>query len=666
MDNIRVGITCVGSGIGQSIIDSCRLSDLPLVTFGLDNSAFAYGLYECDHIIEIPNATSANYVENIISICLQHNIQILIPGLDDELQLFSKNIEKFNQSGIKIIISGEKVLNLVRDKAMMTKDLSSVADIFVQSFYTKEDFLEALNSNKANYPVIAKPSGGSASTDVHIIFDASDFHLISKNHIIQEIAKPHKDDVNIKLFEEQISKRINPQISEISIQLVANRVGDIIGKMASFNRLKNGVPIEIIPYENADVWNEIDKIIPAIKSLGLRGPLNIQGRMTDKGLKIFEMNARFTGITGLRALMGFNEVEACIKSWFDIGFSESSLQINNSVFGTRQVLNKSIHKDRNPKVESLFSKINPSQSSETKKILFTGATGFLGRNLIDELLKQNISFAITALVRDKPAAQLILPQSIKIYDIDDLEKGNFSLGSVDVLLHLGFARPHKKYEEIAESLAFTAKIFRRAVENQLSNIINISSQSVYGQGILPLWNESTMVAPNSPYSSAKYSTELILNELSHQNKHLNTTSLRLAGTTGGAKGLINVDLMSKFVKMVKEGQDLSIVGGAQVFERIDVRDAVSGIISLLNSPSNNWKPIYNLGSGHQFTLLDMAEEIIKIGKIYNSDNSSKINIETKDVDLKFGMDITSFCNDMGWKPKYSFQDTIHSLFKFDY
>ncbi len=666
MDKIRVAITCVGSGIGQSIIDSCRLSDLPLETFGLDHSAFAHGLYDCDHMIEIPKADSENYIDHIITICKENAVHLIIPGLDDELKLFSKNIEKFNQSGIEVIISDAGFLNLVRDKALMTKSLESIADIFVKSYHNKQEFLDALTSKEVDFPVIAKPSSGSASDGVHIIADVSDIDLVTEHHIIQEIAKPHKDDVNIDLFEEQISKKINPQISEISIQLVADKTGHVIGKMASFNRLKNGVPIEIVPFEDTHTWEEIDKLIPELQSLGYRGPLNIQGRITDKGLKIFEMNARFTGITGMRALMGFNEVEACIKSWLNLDVRKGSLQINNSVFGIRQVLNKSIHKDRNHEIESLFSKINPSHSFKNKKLLFTGATGFLGRNLINTLLKKSNDYNIWALVRDKDTAQSILPNGVKIFDTKDLDNGNLSLGSVDVLLHLGFARPHKTLEEIAQSLAFTAKLFRRAAENQLSHIINISSQGVYGQSSLPPWSEKTIVAPNTPYASAKYSTELLLNEIAHQNKHLHATSLRLAGIIGGAKGLINVDLMSRFVKMVKNGEDLKVIGGSQQIERMDVRDAIDSIIALLNTPSKIWKSVYNLGAGDQFTLLEMAEEIIEIGKTYHKDNPSKIDLEEKEVRLKFGMDITSFCNDTGWKPKYTLRDTIDSLFQFDY
>src|SRR5690606_25764247 len=102
-----------------------------------------------------------------------------------------------------------------------------------------------------------------------------------------------------------------------------------LGRMASYNKLNNGVPIEIVAYENDDVWVVIDQLMPVFKEKGFVGPLNIQGRLTRNGLKLFEMNPRFTGITGLRALMGFNEVEACIRSWLSLD-KGGPLQLNNN------------------------------------------------------------------------------------------------------------------------------------------------------------------------------------------------------------------------------------------------------------------------------------------------------------------------------------------------
>lgn len=666
MENINLAISCAGSGIGQSIIDSCKLSNLPITTFGLDGNSFAFGIYDCDHQIKTPKITAPSYITTIIDICVKHEIHIIIPGIDDEVHLFSKHIEDFNKKGIKVIVSDASFLDLVRDKVKTNRKLSEFADIFVKSYYNKDEFVKGLEKGEVSFPVIAKPVSGSGSLGVHILNELSDFSLITEQHIIQEIARPNKNDKNVATFEQQIHKKINAQVSELSIHLVADKNGDVIGRMASYNRLKNGIPVEIIPYKGQDVWEDIEKILPALKSLGLRGPLNIQGRMTDEGLKIFEMNARFTGITGLRACMGFNEVETCVKLWLDVSKDAIDLNINNNVFGVRQITNKVVSLTKNEEAEEILNQINNSYKKQAKTLLLTGATGFLGQNLIDQLMERHHNYSIWALVRDKKKAKSLLPNTIKLFDHADFEDGTLSIGLVDTLMHLGFARPHKSVEDIADSLSFTSHLFRNAVENHVSNIINISSQSVYGQVEKPLWNERSTIAPSSPYAVAKYSTELALKTLSNQHKNINTTSIRLAGVIGGAKGLINIDLVSKFVEKIRVGDPLKVVGGMQEFERLDIRDAVSGLIALLETPGEQWKSVYNFGAGHTFTLLELANKTVEIGKTFSNLKEGKIEFEEKQVDMKFGMDSNQFYKDTNWKPKYNIDDIIQSLFEFDY
>ncbi len=663
MKQLNIAISCAGSGIGQSVIDSLKLSKLPIKRYALDSNPLAYGIYDCDFYIQTPKVNSEHYITEIIQQCCKHNIELIIPGIDEEVHLFSKHIKDFESNGIEVIVAEAPLLNLCRDKELTTYELQKVSDSFVKS-YTKAVFLDLIAQKKVSFPVISKPSSGSASSGVRIIHTAKDIEHINPTDVIQELAIPHKDDSNYSEYIKQINQGINSQLSEISIQLVANKDGKLLGKMATINKLKNGVPVEIIPYDNAELWHTVEQLLPKLKSLGYKGPLNIQGRLTDEGFKFFELNARFTGITGLRAFMGFNEVEACIKSWLNID-KDTILKHNPNLYGTRQFLNKTIHKSKNTFLANAFKAAN-ANAKDKEVILITGATGYIGRNLIDALLTENSKYKIWALVRDKENAKSVLPEAITIFDRNDLDMGALSLGRVDILLHLGFARPHKQHVDIAKSLAFTIALFQYATQVNISRIINVSSQSIYGQHHTPPWSEKTNPAPNSPYSSAKYSSELMLRGLCKNHKHIHFTSLRLASTIGGAKGLVNADLVSKFVKKVKQGEDLKVIGGMQQIERIHIHDTVSALKTLIGSSSKLWKPVYNLGAGRTYTLLELADKTITIGKTYFPESTSKLYLEEKHVDMKFGMDINSFSSDMNWKPKHNLDDIIHSLFQMDY
>ncbi len=66
-----IGISCIGSGVGQSVINSLRLSDLPIKTVGLGTNSFAYGAYDCDCYDYTPNIYSDATFNTLIKI-LQH------------------------------------------------------------------------------------------------------------------------------------------------------------------------------------------------------------------------------------------------------------------------------------------------------------------------------------------------------------------------------------------------------------------------------------------------------------------------------------------------------------------------------------------------------------------------------------------------------------------
>ena len=59
----------------------------------------------------------------------------------------------------------------------------------------------------------------------------------------------------------------------------------------------------------------MDEIASVLAHYAPRGPINLQGRITPAGLMFFEMNPRFTGITGNRSQFGFNERSPCSRQF---------------------------------------------------------------------------------------------------------------------------------------------------------------------------------------------------------------------------------------------------------------------------------------------------------------------------------------------------------------
>jgi len=303
---------------------------------------------------------------------------------------------------------------------------------------------------------------------------------------------------------------------------------------------------------------------------------------------------------------------------------------------------------------------NVSNVNYGKTILITGAGGLLGGELIRQLTCES-DYKILALTSDKNKLMSRFPNvnQLECYSIDEFEDRKIHWGKVDILIHCAFARVSIG-EELADSLNFAGKVFQIAHKERVSSIINISSKSVYGSKYKPLWVETTPVAPETLYAMAKYSSELLLRSIASKNNTTNFTNIRLDSLIG--EGL-DIRVVSKFVQKCINNEVIKIIGGTQTFSYLDIRDAASGIISLISTEPAKWKEVYNLGSNKRYNIIEIANLVNDVAKDLIN-RSVKIQIEKEDIILDTGMDSSLFYNDTNWTPSYSMEDTIRRLYKY--
>jgi nucleoside-diphosphate-sugar epimerase len=664
LSEIRVGITSIGSGIGQSVVDSCRLSSLPIKTFGYGMNPFAFGAYDCHAQRSLPSIYSDNYIEKLLDCCVEDNLDILIPGHDDELLLFADNRQKFTEIGIYIPVSDRVVIELCRDKELMFRKLSKIVPVFVKS-YTRKALIEAAEWGEISYPLIAKPISGFASQGLLIIKGIDELSFVTDDHVIQEVAAPGLHDKNHAFFLNALEKRQIAQVSELSLQVVMGKNGQELGRFASFNKLHNGVPIEIIPADIPEAWKAVNEFLPYLQKNGLKGPINIQGRMTDQGVRFFEMNARFTGITGLRALMGFNEVETIIADAANRLESGFKLTQPTRKIGIRQVSNRVVDVETNHDLASAADAtgIYPWKKAG-RTILVTGANSFLGRAVLYALtVAQGVSRVI-AVVRNPSrfdnTTEHFLPSGVELIDQRELLHGGFSIGCVDVICHLAFARPQHSQVELAESLKYTQLLSAFAMNYQIPGFINASSQSVYGTKRPPIWTEETPPAPETPYATAKWASELLARNISQACSTSKATSLRIARLIGPNDFLKTEQLLDKYLDRAMSGKFLEVFGGLQGMDLIDVRDAAELIVILATSPYEQWPDTMNVGGGCPITVASLAELVAHMAE--------RNGVVRPDVIVgpnyrlpSFGMSISRAKEIFFWHPVYTLERTLQDM-----
>jgi carbamoylphosphate synthase large subunit len=245
---INIGITCVVSGIGQSVVEALRLCGDSVRIIGFDINPLAYGQLLCNNFYVTGSSQESGYFDSLIDICSRENIKVLIPGLDNELLVLSKASKTFEKRGIKVFVSPESVINLCLDKKKLSEKLMSFFPETVVSF-SRREAKKAIKEGQIHFPMIAKPISGSGSKGILIIHDLKELKDISNDYIFQSFIFADENDPDSPLIWKGIKNNEIEQVAEISVQYLISKKGKVLGRMATRNRLKAGVPIEVIPID---------------------------------------------------------------------------------------------------------------------------------------------------------------------------------------------------------------------------------------------------------------------------------------------------------------------------------------------------------------------------------------------------------------------------------
>lgn len=634
----RVLVTCVGSGVGQSVVDSLNLKRNYKIV-GCDGNRNVYAHSFCDKFYKVRSLYADGYIQELIAICIENDIDIVIPGHDHELSLFSENIEKFIEKGIIVLVSEPSVTKISRDKQewynfFAPKGCKIVPTISVKEFN--------LNVDTSIFPAIVKPSGGSASQGISIINTVGDLKGLKEEDIIQPYLFPEKADPNYEAIEKAVKKGDFIQKSEISIQLLFNKNSEHKGIFISKNTLKNGVPIFVDPInpETFKYLDEILKFVPILEDRKVKGPVNIQGRITPEGLFFFEMNMRFTGITGNRALLGFNEVDYLVRNFLDKPAVIDGYAINK--LGVRQVACATIPKTKN--------------KADKKIATILGAGSSIGQHFINSLNLKEYS-KIYLITRSESIKKYNYLFQDPIFDVvsDTDNKLTTCFTQSDVLVNfvsaLAFQEDKLKYHAIR----YIYKMIPKIAKSKIPKIINISSQSVYDQKENISKTEESNTVANTSYAFQKIIIEdffASINEHSVLTKIINLRFPRVLNTTN----LKQLGFFGTIVSNYMSGVETQIGNPNNNTNLIDIDDVCNAINYTIDTVLEN--SILNVG-GQDLSMKEYCEEV----KSQLPQNKNSI-IYGEDKSVKSSSMINAAkISSLGWKPKKTVKDIITAIIK---
>ncbi len=637
---IKVLVTCVGSGVGQSIIDSLNLKRDEYKIIGCDGNRNVYAHSYCDDFYVVSSLYSEKYIEEIIDICVENGVDIVVPGHDHELTLFAKGLDKFNDNNIKVLVSEPTITEISRDKRDWYNYFSSKGCKIVPTFLVNE-FKE--NINTSIFPAIVKPSGGSASQGITIVNTEEDLKNLKGEDIIQPYLFPEKEDVNYKDIKRAVLNGDFIQKSEISIQLLFDNSSKHVGTFISKNTLKNGVPIFVDPInpKSFKYLEEILKFVPILEKKKVKGPVNIQGRITPNGLYFFEMNMRFTGITGNRALLGFNEVDYLVKNFLNKKASIDGYAPNK--LGVRQVACSTIPREVNKK---------------NKRILtILGGGSSIGQHFINTLNYKEYS-KIYLIVRLKSEVKYKSLFKDSIFEIisDTDSRLITCFTKSDILVNFVSALAFQEDELKYNAVRYIYKMIPKISKAKIPKIINISSQSVYNQKENKSKKEEFDTYAKTSYAFQKIIIEdffASIKEYSVLTEIVNLRFSRILNPNDKSQLGFFGTIISNYIN----GKKTIISNPKNNTNLIHIDDVCSAINYAIDNSLDNYT--LNVG-GQDINMKEFCEEV-KNQVLDSSD--SIIYGEDESVKSSSMINTDKFLN-LGWKPKYStVKDIISDIIK---
>jgi NAD dependent epimerase/dehydratase family. len=230
------------------------------------------------------------------------------------------------------------------------------------------------------------------------------------------------------------------------------------------------------------------------------------------------------------------------------------------------------------------------------------------------------------------------------------ERRHLDWESCDFLVNCAFPRDADGIE-MAKGLAFIADVLKMAVEGKVGAVINISSQSVYSQTRAASATEKDLPDLESKYAVGKYASELLTNAICHDTPHTNVRMASLIGPGFDAR------LTNKMIDSALRDGRLTIKAGKQKFGFLDIEDAVSGLIQIINSPVEQWKNVYNLGGDGGYSLAQIA---IVVAAVIKKELNREIGLEIveDETQLNTTLECSLLRHDTGYRQQVALEASV--------
>ena len=258
-----------------------------LKIIGVDISEIAPALFFCDKARRICRINDPRYLEELLAICVEEQVQLVIPTIDTDLLLLAKHRKDFEEKGIRVLISAP-------DKVAICRDKNQTSRYFMSLGLSSPEAVNDVALYRQGFPAFIKPKDGSSSINAYKVETEDELSTYAK-HIGDYVIQPFVSGV------------------EYTVDVLCDFEGRPIYVTPRKRLLvRSGEVIKTEINNDPQIVNEIFTLIEDFKPCG---PITVQLiRNTTDGKDYFiEINPRFGGGSPLSMKAGADSAQALIK-----------------------------------------------------------------------------------------------------------------------------------------------------------------------------------------------------------------------------------------------------------------------------------------------------------------------------------------------------------------
>lgn len=301
-----------------------------------------------------------------------------------------------------------------------------------------------------------------------------------------------------------------------------------------------------------------------------------------------------------------------------------------------------------------------------KKVLITGASGFVGANLARKMIQEG--HRVYLLLRPGFASwrieEIKKEVNIGLVDLTDEKRLTSIVKQIkpDWVFHLATHGAYSYQTDIEQMIATnirgTVNLLQASFKAGVKALVNISSSSEYGYNSYRP-SEREPVTPNSEYAATKAAGTLWCGYFGEK-YHMYVPTLRLYSVYGPFEQPGR--LMPTLLRHIHEGKLPPLVNPNVARDFIYVDDVITAMLRVVKKRNQKWGPIYNVGSSKQTRLKQLVKLVRKMWRIKAKPEWSTMKDRQWDT-TRWRANINKIESDYNWKPDYNLEQGLKKMYR---